>query len=261
MRQLALSIAIGKKDFLGFKINSDTKNVIYVSTEDDKYSTKTTIKKQLEQITESKDELNRIPNLNFIFDTDNLLTSLTNILSNKKVDLIIIDAFADVYTNEINSNTQVRNFLSKYHKLAIKNECLIIFLHHTGKRTEYGKSSKNNIIGSQAFEAKMRSVLELRQSRTSKNRNLTVLKCNFLPYEYKKDSYVLTFNENLIFENTNTKVPLNKPNKKDNSQIIKTVLKLSKKENLSIRKIEERLKGTKTQVSKSTIANIIKDNK
>lgn len=260
LRQLAISVALGKEEFIGFKLNTVTQNVIYVSTEDDKFTTNASIKKQLIDLSIGSD-IQDLKHLDFIFETENLLKKLYKILEDKKVDLIIIDAFTDVFNNELNSNTQVRNFLSDYHNLAIKNDCLIVFLHHNGKRTELGKPTKNNIIGSQAFEAKMRSVLEVRQGYNDGFRLLTLLKCNFLSSKYKDKSHVLKFNENLVFTNTNKQVVIgvNKIPKKQNPKIIKEVIKLHT-EKLSTRKIEEQLKGTDLQVSKSVINEIIKNN-
>lgn len=260
LRQLALSIALGKDEFIGYKLNPETQNVIYVSTEDDKFSTNASLKMQLTELAEGSN-IEDLKHLDFIFNTENLKESLEHILSEKEVDLIIIDAFTDVFNDEINSNTKVRNFLSDYHNIAIKHNCLVVFLHHNGKRTELGTPSKNNIIGSQAFEAKMRSVLEIRQNKSDDDRLMTLLKCNFLPTSYKQKSHVLSFNENLVFKNTNkeVKVGANKVLKKDNPIIIEEVLRLSKEENLSSRKIEHKLKGTDLQVSKSVISDMIKN--
>lgn len=266
LRQLALSVALNRPDFVGFKINSGTNKVIYISTEDDPDSTNAVIKMQLKKLLGDSDVSN-LKNLNFIFEIDNILNTLDEYLYDNQHDLIILDAFADVFGGEINSNTQVRQFLNEYHKLAIKHNCLIIFLHHNGKRTDKNKPSKDNIIGSQAFEAKMRSVLNLSQSLNKDERNLTLVKCNFLSSEFKGHNYVLKFDENLVFSNTNRKIPLQSSNsesknyKKDDKKIIDKVLEIHNTEKLSIRKIEAKLKDTKFQVSKSVIAKIIKENK
>ena len=39
LRQLAVSIAYGDKEFLGFKLNDSCRNVVYVSTEDGQHAT------------------------------------------------------------------------------------------------------------------------------------------------------------------------------------------------------------------------------
>jgi len=266
LRQLALSVALGKDEFLGFKLNTTSKKVLYVSTEDDPNSTNAVLKKQLKFLMgDSKAE--DLKNLNFVFDTNNLINLLDELLLDNPYDLIILDAFADVFGNEINSNTQVRQFLNEYHKLAIKHNCLVIFLHHIGKRLDKNKPSKHNIIGLQAYEAKMRSILNLSDSLGQGEKNLTLTKCNFLSHEYKNKSYVLKFDENLVFTNTHREIPLSssdpktKNYKKDDKKIIDKVLEIYNAEKLSSRKIEAKLKDTKFQVSKSVIAKIIKENK
>lgn len=259
LRQLAISIALGKKEFLNLKLHPKTNKVIYVSSEDDRYSTKDAIDKQLKTLLAgSKKE--DLKNLSFVFETEDLYSKLKKRLKDNPVDLIVIDAFADIFSKEINSNTAVRSFLMKYHRLAIANECLIIFLHHNSKRSDHFAPSKDNIIGSQAYESKMRCVLEIRGTKGIK-RDLILLKCNFLPSSLKQEIITLELNENLVFEykekkkfiTKNTYTP--KGNKADNPEIISKVIELYKKK-LSYRKIEKELKGTKLAVSKSVAQKI-----
>ena len=102
----------------------------------------------------------------------------------------------------------VRSFLNIFSQLAVKYNTLIIFLHHTGKRTESLAPSKHNAIGSQGFEAKMRLLMELRQDPVRHDiRNLCVVKGNYLPSEYKHDSFELRFTPSLNFDATGERVP------------------------------------------------------
>ncbi len=258
LRQLVLSIVLRKSKFLDFNLNITHGSAIYVSTEDEFYSTKESISKQLKELISSESDLDKLNNLFFFFEFDNLIERLEFILSVTKVDLVVIDSFADVFTGELNSNTKVREFLNQYNKLAIKNGTLIVFLHHLGKRSDFKKSSKDNIIGSQGFEAKMRSVLELKPSKGINERKLTLLKCNFLPSSYKNESYLLEFNSNLIFSNTNKKAQLQSREKKiQDPEIIKLVTKL-KNDGLTYRAISEELKKNNIEISKSSIGAILK---
>ena len=257
LRQLALSIVLKKEKFLDFKLNINQGNVVYVSTEDEFYSTKESISKQLKELKTADKELENLKNLYFLFEFDYLIERLEFILNNSQVDLIVIDSFADVFTGDINSNTKVREFLNAYNKLAIKYGTLIIFLHHLGKRSDYKKSSKDNIIGSQGFEAKMRSVVEIRGSKNTNERKLNVLKCNFLPSSFKKESFLLEFNSNLIFRNKNIKVKSDiRETIGQDPELIKLILELNK-EGLSYRAISEKLKAQNIKISKSTIGKII----
>lgn len=54
----------------------------------------------------------------------------------------------------------------------------------------------------------MRILIELRQDFMEKNyRHLCVVKGNYLPKEMKTESFVLWFNENMVFDNTARRVP------------------------------------------------------
>lgn len=260
LRQLALAISLKQEKFLNFSLNAEHHKVIYVSTEDDYRSVSYSIRKQVNHLKNENDlDIKLLKNLEFIFETDGLFQNLESKLNNDKYDLIIIDTFTDVFGEEINSNTQVRKFLNEYDQLAKKNECLIIFLHHIGKRTDKSKPSKDSIIGSQGFEAKMRSVIELRPNINDvKQKDLWVLKANFLDISYKKKSFVLDFDENLIFTSTGIRGTGNS-GKTNNKEVIEKVISYYS-EGLSTRAIEKEMKGTAYAVSKSTIAKIIKEN-
>lgn len=264
LRQLSLSLVLDLGEFLGYKLNGKHNKVIYVSTEDDSNAVSYSIRKQIESIKIenelSEDDIENLKNLEFIFETNELHKKLSDKLKEEPVDLIIIDAFTDVFTKEINANTQVRQFLNSYDVLAKQNKCLIIFLHHIGKRQEKYAPSKNSIIGSQAFEAKMRVVLELRPGKDGKHTGLWVLKSNFLENEYKQKSYVLEFTKDLTFKNSDIRGSKKVDAKSSNPQIIEKVMDLHKK-GFATRKIENELANTEYSVSKSVASTIIKDNK
>lgn len=257
---MSLSIALNLENFLGFPLYSNTNQVIYVSTEDDKNAVSFSIKKQIDflQKEDATIDLDLLTNLEFMFETDNLLKKLTNRLKRGPVDLIIIDAFTDVFTKELNANTQVRQFLNDFDKLAKKNNCLILFLHHIGKNTMRATPSKDSIIGSQAFEAKMRVVVELRPNQHKQNqKDLWVLKANFLDSSHKTKSYVLEVNDNMIFSSNGDRSGKGQSFKSNNPQMIDKVLELHT-QGLSLRKIEEALKDTEFKTSKSAIGEMIK---
>lgn len=263
LRQLSLAIALKQESFLGFKLDCKYNKVVYVSTEDDSNAVSYAIRKQVNRLAEENENLQKdlLANLEFIFETEDLFNNLKYKLENDPVDLIVIDAFTDVFSKELNSNIQVRQFLNEYDKLAKSHRCLILFLHHIGKSTMRYSPSKDSIIGSQAFEAKMRVVLELRPNRyDSKLKDLWVLKGNFIDAKLKAKSNVLEMDENLLFNNTGEMADKVQNSKSSNPLLKEEVLKLAS-EGLSVRKIEEILKGTDFKISKSAIAEIIKKHK
>lgn len=261
LRQLSVSIAMNLKTFLGFTLNSKHNKVIYVSTEDDKSAISVSIGKQVRYLLDKNPEieLKSLENLSFMFETDNLLKELHNKLVKEPVDLIVIDAFTDIFSKELNANTQVRQFLNEYDKLAKKHDCLIIFLHHIGKNTLRSAPNKDSIIGSQAFEAKMRVVLELRPNRhNSVRKDLWVLKGNFLEPKHKNNSHIMAMNDSLIFENTGEKDTKSPIYKKSDPELVEKITEF-RVAGLSCRKIEDALKDTKHKTGKSTIAKILNE--
>lgn len=205
LRNLCMSICAGKSRFLDFNLNSEHKSAIYVSTEDDELSTSYLLNRQNEDMRVSPSDL---AGLRFVFDTDNLIDTLDNMLTEKQADIVVIDAFGDLYGKSPNDASQVRCFLNSYSQLAQKYKCLIVFLHHCGKRTEDGTPSKHNLLGSQGFEAKMRLVLELRSDMAEVNyKHLCCVKGNYLPSDVKNESYKLRFTDNLTFTNTGERTP------------------------------------------------------
>ena len=257
LRQLAMAIVSGEEEFLGFKINALNRNVIYVSTEDDETAVSHLMRKQ----NIKKYDNTSFRNLRFIFNSDNLLHTLKEELKKAPTDCIIIDTFTDIYGDDMNSSNKVRKFINDFYNIAKANNCLLLFLHHTGKKTETLAPHKDNLLGSQGFEAKMRVVLELRRDfYEDPSRHLCIVKGNYIPSEMKTQSYVLKFDDNLVFTSTNRRVPFEKLDqryvkKKDNSKLTERINELNK-EGHSSRKISEILKAEGyTKVGKTAVNN------
>ncbi|MBO7199701.1 MAG: AAA family ATPase [Alistipes sp.] len=205
LRGLAMAISSGARHYLGFELRPKHHSAIYISTEDDAAAIGALMQRQLEELCTPKEAY---ATLDFIFDTDNLMANLEAMLEDKPRDLVIVDAFADLYTGPMNENNRVRSFINAFSQLAIKHNTLVLFLHHTGKRTESLAPSKHNAIGSQGFEAKMRLMMELRQDPERHDiRHLCVVKGNYLSAQYKHDSIELRFTPALNFEATGERVP------------------------------------------------------
>ena len=182
LRQLSMSVSAGLKTFLGMKLNVEHHSAIYVSTEDDETANAYLIGRQ-------NNDLNMDPaslrGLRFLFDSEDVVTELDQRLTAQPADLVVVDCFSDLYTG-----------------------CLIIFLHHCGKRTETFMPSKHNLLGSQAFEAKMRLVMELRSDLADVTyKHLCCVKGNYLSADNKSESIKLRFTEHLTFKETGERVP------------------------------------------------------
>ena len=259
LRQLCIAIATKQPDFIGFKINARHNSAIYVSTEDDENPMPVLLKKQCDAYNLQPSEMS---GLRFVFDTEDLLQRLENMLQEKPVDLIVIDTFTDLFGGSMNETNKIRSFINDFSQLAVRYKCLFLFLHHCGKRTEeLQEPSKHNLLGSQGFEAKMRVVLELRTDYDDKDlKHLCIVKGNYLPAEYKNESYVLFFNDRQLFENTNNRVPFSEL-KKDRSkkalrQSMENEIVQLKADGLTCEEI-----GKRYNFDKSTISRIIAKNR
>lgn len=69
-----------------------------------------------------------------MFNSENIVSELDSELSIEPADLVIVDAYSDVFDGkEQNNAAQTRAFVNKFKALAEKYSCLFLFLHHTGK--------------------------------------------------------------------------------------------------------------------------------
>jgi hypothetical protein len=213
LRQMALAVVNGDERFCGFGINPTHRRAIYVSSEDDEAAMAYLLNKQNQ---ERRYPVENCEGLRYLFDTEDLLQRLDSNLIAEPVDLVVIDAFGDVYSKgSLNESNLVRAYLHPFSELAKRHSCLFVYLHHTGKRSNEREPDKANMLGSQGLEAKARCVIELREDPADPGlRHLCVLKGNYLPVEYKRESFVLRFDECMVFHNTGQRVPFD--------QLIKT---------------------------------------
>lgn len=250
LRQLAISVTLGDTHFLGFRLKAEHRKVVYVSTEDDEYAISFLLNKAN---TDRHQPPDRYDGLSFIFETENLLQRLRSQLSQHPVDLVIIDCFSDLYGRSMNDSNQVRTFLNDYSQLAQHFKCLFMFLHHTGKKTDDLLPSKHNLLGSQGFEAKMRLVIELRVDRAMPDiRHLCIVKGNYLPRQFKTESFALRFDDNLCFTDTGERKPFSELI--DTKQELKDQVRVMKGTGLPQKDIAEKL-----GISPATVSRYLKD--
>ena len=252
LRQLAVSVAYGDDTFIGFKLNENCRNVVYVSTEDNEMSTSAWLNKHLgEDITDNE----VLSKLKFLFITENLYDNIRKVVSENCLDLLIIDCYSDIFEGSMNDSNIVRSFLTKYNEPTNMYGVTIIFLHHTKKSSEGARPNKNSILGSQGFEAKMRSVMMLTKDKDDNTlRHLCVVKNNYLPEKDKKYSHELKFNENLSFEATGKRVDFNDLDNPEYMELAKELRNKGK----SLRDIVDELNNKGFKVGKSTLQRKLK---
>ena len=209
-RQLCIHIALGLKDFLGFKLSPIVNKVIYVATEDDRDSIKYLLSKQLQGTDEKYYD-----NLKFVFadtlDPKEIIKTLEKEMAKEQVSLVVVDSYGDIFNgNDSNNNMAMRNTVKSYDKLAKRYGCLILFVHHINKKGYKSSPSQQHIQGGSGLTQKVRVAIQLSDGEDN-IRYLSVVKGNYCPKEYKSNSLELTFSEDsFLFTNTGKKVSTSK---------------------------------------------------
>lgn len=182
-RQLAVDIALGKQTILGMNVNAQYNRVAYISTEDFLGDWK----HKLSLYKASEEEVPLYANLNVLFDGEQVERFIAHIEANP-VDLLVVDAFGDMFYGDINDSIHIRRFLRRYKRLAEQYNTTVLFVHHINKSGEKsGTPGKANVLGSQAIESASRCVLELRADVNDTSAcNLTITKGNYFSVEHKR---------------------------------------------------------------------------
>jgi archaellum biogenesis ATPase FlaH len=240
----------------GIKINTTHHSVIYVSSEDESDAVSFLLAKQNVE----KHAAQKFKSLRYIFEWDDLVETLDAKLKKAPADLVVLDTLTDFFGgSDFNNAVAVRAFMKKFKTIASTHNCLIIFNHHISKAKENTAPSKNALLGSMAVESKARVVLELRKDKVDESlRLLTVLKGNYIKGEHKKKSFVLRFDDNMLFSNTGRTVSLDeladdKPTVERKDRIRELL-----KEKKSVSEITELLKD-ELKVGRSTVGKLCKE--
>lgn len=203
-RQQCIMVVASDK-FLDFDVNAKYHRAIYVSLEDDLFAISPLFKKQAKALGV---EASQLKGLEFIFFSDNIISELDQRLTANPADLVVIDPYSQVCSKDMYKANEVRDVLAEYQNLAIKHRCLIIFIHHTRKTGESLNPSKNNALGSQAFEAYLRLLLEVKSNINNPDKkHVCVVKGNYVPSKFKRDSFDFEFTKDLIYKSLGTRTP------------------------------------------------------
>lgn len=193
LRSLCLAIADMKQSFCGFELNPKHGAALYLTTEDDEGLTASALRAAQYELS----NLENSKRLYFAFDVE---TDIAAFLEKTPCDIVVIDCFTDTMTNgKLNDAQDVRAIAGHYAAIAKEFGCSVVLLHHSGKRAEDGAPSKHNGVGSQSLQAKCRAAYEFRADNDDATlRHFCCTKGNFLPSEYKKQSYGLRFHEDTL---------------------------------------------------------------
>jgi len=191
--QLSIAIVFGDEEFLGCKIHPVHRKVLIISSEDGPPAVSFRFLKQIQgRIVDSKIRNSIVVKFNY----DNLENRIHEILQSTPVDLIIIDAFGDVFGDGINVSNDVRRFFSRYSDINNKYNCATLFVHHVGKSNKKNTPEKDKLLGSVGIEGKMRNVIML--SKLDGRHQLNIVKGNYVSSEDKSEPIYLNFNDKTL---------------------------------------------------------------
>ncbi|MDP4229564.1 MAG: AAA family ATPase [Bacteroidota bacterium] len=210
-RNLAFAVAYGEQEFLGLPLRPRHQRALFVTTEDTVEATKYCFGKigstyPQENAEQSDNNLHLL--LADDLTPDEIVARIEEYLSATGFDLVIIDAYGDVFRGgEGNSNIQNRNSLRPFSVLAKKHGLAIVFVHHTNKAARNLSPDHVHVQGGSGFVQKVRTVLELRPSKEDNAvKFLACTKGNGVPDQFKKEALVLKFDaENFRYHNTGDK--------------------------------------------------------
>jgi len=201
--------------------------------------------------------------ISFIFETEKIDEKLEAVLQVKPVDIIIMDSLNDFIRGDANVSYNVRLFLEKIRGLAMKHKCLFVLIHHFRKSAPETNSQKNDVLGSQSFEAKARAVISLENDASNPSgKLLKIIKGNYVSEELKRKVLKISPNNNFIFKSigeslVNKNTTLIRSRKLDDK--VSGVIEMFHGQEYSARKIEETLRGMGHKISKSTISEFLKN--
>jgi RecA-family ATPase len=191
--QLALSIVSGNRSFLGREINAKYNRVLIISSEEGIRGIGERIEKQCTVIKPDQDARN---NLIIITSSSEVVYKIKKELKLNPVDLVVIDAFSDVYLGDMNISNKVRIFFNAFAEIIREFHCAIVFITHVGKSREGLSLHKNQVLGSVGIVDKARQVIMMsREKNSTSNRQLTIIKGNYVSEEEKKMAMILKFDK------------------------------------------------------------------
>lgn len=258
LSQLALCIVKGE-DFLNLKNNADHKRVLWIATEENSAQISPRIKKQVET------KVDAMENLEYVLNAENVVEIIEKSCEVKHYDLIILDCYGDLNTQDTNSVSETRKFMNEYYKLSQKYKVAIMMAHHISKNASNSLLTKYSSMGSTGFVDKCRHVIGLEPPKSlAGNIKLKILKSNLVSLEQKNIVRELKFKD-MKFElaqtnNSSTLEIAEEDVTTDKDRIIRRVLEL-KNEGMSNKAISEKLieEGFEKGNSESSVRRVINE--
>lgn len=263
-QQLCLAIIQWNTEFLGLKLQVKHKRALIINTEDSSKSIRGKLKKQLSGIQLPTEVSDRLTVMTL---TKDVTPEILTFLSKNSVDLVVIDAFSDVYEGDIRSDNSARKFMNQFIDMIRMYQCTILFVHHVGKRTDSLVANKDNMLGSAAIHGKARSVLMLTKLKSNPyKKKLNIVKGNYVNEEVKTKDIFLEFDPITLLHkvledkslNEEAATQLQQTEKTDAKRRGKTDLKMLEAQKLDKEGMSQVEIAEKIGVHKSTICRWLK---
>jgi archaellum biogenesis ATPase FlaH len=216
--QLCLSIALGLETFCDFILKCSNHKALYITTEDSLIKVRGSLFKKIEYYKAGGKDISLLDtNLSLLSysnaDTGLFVNFLKENIRKAKYDLILIDSFGDIFSGgDISNNTEMRTQLKYFNEIAVRNNLLILFIHHITKKDYTKKPTQQAAMGAGSYGQKIRVMLDIRNHYESPNvKYLSITKGNYISGNDKNFAYILNFDEDqLIFTNTGEKTEKHK---------------------------------------------------
>lgn len=209
VKELAIMITKGSPEYLNLKLKPIHQNALCIFTEDYEEGVASSLYKQLIKHPELDTNKLRIAFLNDE-TIDCLINKIDEICSEKPFDLVIVDAFGDIFSgSDSNNNISMRRTIAAFDDIVRRYSICLMFVHHINK-SGYNKTPSQELIqGGSGLVQRVRFALFL-----SKNDDgqifLNLPKGNQSPKFYKENRLPVNFDEDtLTFEVCGEWEPLN----------------------------------------------------
>jgi len=194
---LAISIAIGAKEFMGFELDGQPKKVLFISLEEDPFSRGERNRKQFEALDEQERNL---MGSNFYYQPIDFKKrivspkdwqSLNGIIKNSGAEIVFIDSITRLNPGQLENSSDAETIMQNLREIGYSNGITLVCVHHTPKMND-SIITMDKIKGSGTFAQE--SDFAIGVNRTSKNHRY--FKNVFFRYASDDDDYVTEFQMN-----------------------------------------------------------------
>lgn len=153
---LAMSMAVGRKEFFGQPMDGTPRKVLFVSLEED-YRLR--CRRNIKQLVELNDVENQLFDENYLtidgssfdfIENDEDWQDLSDVIMESEADIIFIDSLSHMVSGEIERSKVMMDFVKKFRKHIPSSSKTIVVVHHNVKDNSKPMSMEN-VAGSRVI--------------------------------------------------------------------------------------------------------------